>query len=86
MFSYGFSLHLNDLDTTFEVCVKQIMLFLITQFFETNLKIFKCKNDNDIFQYFPNSKKKTHTHSHMTDIGIYDKLCIQNIEPSGSEL
>ena len=49
MFSYRFALHLNNLDTVVEGFMKQ-MLCLITQFFESNLKNFKRKNDNDIFQ------------------------------------
>jgi len=81
MFSYRFSLHLNNLDAILEGFLKQLMC-LITQFFETNSKNFKHENDNDIFQYFPNSKEKTL----MKNTGIYDKLRIQNPEPSGSEL
>jgi hypothetical protein len=38
IFFYKFSLHLNDLDTTLERFVKQVMLCLVTQIFEIKLK------------------------------------------------
>jgi len=82
MFSYRFSLHLNNLDTILEGFVKQLMLCLITHFFETSLTNFKSENDKDVCQYFSNSKEKTL----MIHIGIYNKPCIQNPEPSGSQL
>jgi len=40
MFSYRFSLHPNNLDAVVEGFMKQLMLCLITQFFETSLKKF----------------------------------------------
>jgi len=47
----------NNLDTIVEEFMKQLLLCLITQFFETNLKNFKREYDKHIFQYFPNQKK-----------------------------